>query len=134
VVTPALADKKGVVRIDIPFSPAEAALSRTGVTVSKTTLTVPEKARLKYVEADRRLNKQDAEGARKALEEAVKIAPQYTAAWNFLGVLACQGGDLDRAEEHFRRGLGGRARGLRAETEPGRRDDVLAGFCRKLWR
>jgi tetratricopeptide (TPR) repeat protein len=105
VLTSALADKKGVVRINIPFSPSDAALSRTAITVSKNTLTVPYKATLKYVEADRRLNKQDAKGAGKLLEQAVKIAPQYTAAWNFLGVLAYQGGEWDRAEEDFRHAL-----------------------------
>ena len=105
VVTPGLADKKGVVRAEIPFSPGEAAKSGGGGTVSRTQLTVPFKASSKYAEAERRLNKHDVEGARKVLLEAVKVAPQYTSAWNFLGVLAYQSNDLDKAEEHFRHAL-----------------------------
>ena len=105
VVTPALADKKGVVRTEIPFSPAEAALTGTGATVSKTQLTVPLKASSKYAEAERRLNKRDIKGAQALLEEAVKVAPQFTSAWNFLGVLAYQSRDLVSAEQHFRHAL-----------------------------
>jgi tetratricopeptide (TPR) repeat protein len=105
VVTPALADKKGVVRIDIPFSAAEAVTTSSGGTVSRTRLTVPDKAVAKYLEAERRLNKHDVKGAEALLDEALKIAPQYTAAWNFHGVIAYQSRDLKRSEEYFRKGL-----------------------------
>jgi Tfp pilus assembly protein PilF len=106
VVTPALADKKGVVRTEIVFSPAEAATGSSGGTVSKNQLTVPQKARNKYAEAERRLNKRDIPGAKSQFEEAARIAPQFTSAWNMLGVLAYQGRDLHGAEGHFRHALG----------------------------
>jgi len=105
VVTPTLADKKGVVRVEIPFSPSDAALGGNGATVSRKQLTIPFKATVKYAEAERRLNKHDVKGAEKLLSEAVKVAPQYAAAWNFLGVLAFQQHDLVKAEEYFRRAL-----------------------------
>jgi Tfp pilus assembly protein PilF len=105
VISPALADKKGIVRMEITFSPAEAALNSNGGTVSKTRLKVPLKAARKYIDAEQRLSKSDVKGALKSLEEAVKIAPLYTAAWNFQGVLAYQGGDLLKAESLFRKAL-----------------------------
>ena len=105
VVTPALADKKGVVRIDIPFSAAEAVTQSSGGTVSRTRLTVPDKAVDKYLEAEKRLSKHDVKGAQALLDQAIKIAPQYTAAWNFHGVIAYQMRDLKKAEEYFRKGL-----------------------------
>src|SRR5437588_7211370 len=76
VITPSLADKKGVVHIDIPFSPAEAALSRTAGLISKQQLAVPDKARNKYAEAQRLLGKHDAAGAVRLFEEALAIAPK----------------------------------------------------------
>jgi Tfp pilus assembly protein PilF len=105
VLSPALADKKGVVRAVIPFSPAEAARGGGAGTVSRNALAVPSKAVAKYIQAEAHLGKSDARRARKSLEEAVKIAPGYTAAWNFLGVLAYQERDLARAEELFRHAL-----------------------------
>ena len=102
VVTPALADKKGIVRAEIEFSPAEAIQSKSVSTVSRNQLTVPHRAILKYAEAEQKLSRHDVAGARKVLLEAVKAAPQYTAAWNFLGVLSYQEGDLPKAEEYFR--------------------------------
>jgi tetratricopeptide (TPR) repeat protein len=103
VVTPALADKKGIVRVRIPFSPADAALSRSGSLVSKQQLAVPDKARAKYIEAERKLAKHDTAGAIGNLEEAIRIAPRYMAAWNYLGVLAFQARDLNQAEQYFRK-------------------------------
>jgi len=105
VITPGLADQKGVVHIDIPFSPAEAALSRTAGLVSKQQLAVPEKAHGKYAEAERRLTKHDTEGAIRFLREALAIAPRYMAAWNYLGVLAYQRRDFAEAREYFQKAL-----------------------------
>jgi Tfp pilus assembly protein PilF len=105
VVTPGLADKKGVVRANIEFSPAEAIQNKSVATVSRNQLTVPYRAMLKYAEAEKKLNRHDTAGARKVLLEAVKIAPQYTAAWNYLGVLSYQERDLATAEQHFRHAL-----------------------------
>lgn len=105
VVSPTLADRKGTVRVVIPYSAPEAAVEGSGVTVSKQKLSVPGKAWRKYEEAQRRLAKRDVEAARRTLEEALKIYPRFTAAWNSLGVIAYQTGDLSKAEEFFRKAL-----------------------------
>lgn len=105
VVTPGLADQKGVVRIDIPFSPADAALSRTAGLISKQQLAVPDKARNRYLEAEHRLAKRDLPGAIRLLEEALTIAPKYMAAWNYLGVLSYQSRDYAQAQEYFQKAL-----------------------------
>ena len=47
----------------------------------------------------------DPEGAVRILEEAVALAPQFSTAWNALGVIAFQTGDDDRAESLFRKAL-----------------------------
>jgi Tfp pilus assembly protein PilF len=57
-------------------------------TVSVRELAIPQKAKDKFEDAKRRLIKLDTDGARKKLEEAVALAPEYSAAWNALGVIA----------------------------------------------
>jgi Tfp pilus assembly protein PilF len=110
VVTAGLADKKGVVRITLPFSPSEAVASGSGVLVSRTQLSIPGKARGKYLEAARHMSKHDSEGAKLCFEEAVRIAPKYSAAWNALGVIAYQQAHFEDAERNFRAAV---------EAEPG---------------
>jgi Tfp pilus assembly protein PilF len=102
VVTASLADKKGVVRFTLPFSPSEAAESGTSALVSRTQLSIPGKARDKYQEAARRLSRHDTAGAQRSFEDAVRIAPQYSAAWNALGVIAYQQARFEDAERNFR--------------------------------
>ena len=68
-------------------------------TVSVRELAVPQKARDKYDDAQRRLGKHDTEGARHKLEEAVALAPTYSAAWNALGVISNSEADFRRAVE-----------------------------------
>jgi tetratricopeptide (TPR) repeat protein len=104
-VTASLADKKGVVRVTLPFSPAEAAASGNGALVSRNQLAIPSKARRKYEEARQRMAKHDSDGARLKFEEAVQISPEFSAAWNALGVLDYQHADYKSAEEHFRQAV-----------------------------
>lgn len=68
-------------------------------TVSVRELAVPQKARDKYEDAQRRLAKHDSEGARRKLDEAVALAPAYSAAWNALGVITNSETDFRRAIE-----------------------------------
>lgn len=68
-------------------------------TVSVRELAVPQKAREKYDDAQRKLAKHDIEGARRKLEEAVGLAPAYSAAWNALGVISNSEADFRRAVE-----------------------------------
>ncbi|MFM2125235.1 MAG: hypothetical protein RL328_1686 [Acidobacteriota bacterium] len=68
--------------------------------ISVKALLVPQKARDRYAEGEKRMAKHDAEGARRKFLEAVALAPEYAAAWNALGVLA---EDPKQAEVDFRR-------------------------------
>jgi Flp pilus assembly protein TadD len=105
VVSPAVADDSGVVHATIPYTSAEAAANPTGGTVSVHQLTIPHDASAKYADAQKRLAGRDPEGAVRSLEEAVAIAPHFSAAWNALGVIAFQSGDDARAETLFRKSL-----------------------------
>jgi Tfp pilus assembly protein PilF len=101
VVTPSLADPKGVVRVTIRYDPSQAA-GVSGGTISKNSLSVPPKARAKYTDSLRQLGKHDVEGAKRSLNQAVELAPQFTQAWNALGMIAYQTRDFSAAEQDFR--------------------------------
>jgi len=103
VVSAAVAGPSGVVHATIPYSSSEAAANPTGGVVSVHQLSIPGSASTKYTDAQKRLAAHDPEGAVHILEEAVAIAPEYSAAWNALGVIAFQTGDDDRAETLFRK-------------------------------
>ncbi|HSP69057.1 MAG TPA: tetratricopeptide repeat protein [Bryobacteraceae bacterium] len=105
VISSAVAGDSGVVHATIPYSSAEAAANPNGGTVSVQQASIPRHAAAKYAEAQRRLAGRDPEGAVRSLEEAVSIAPEYSAAWNALGVIAFQNGDGSRAQTFFRRSL-----------------------------
>jgi len=105
VVSSAVADKSGVVRTTIPYTSAEAAANPNSGVVSVHQVSIPGNASAKYADAQRRLAGHDPEGAVHSLEEAVAIAPQFSAAWNALGVIAFQTGDDGRAEVLFRTSL-----------------------------
>ena len=105
VVSSALAGKSGVIRTVIPYDAAGAASNPDGGVVSVHQISVPGNAAAKYADAQKRLAGHDPEGAVRSLEEAVAIAPEYSAAWNTLGVIAFQTGDDARAEALFRKSL-----------------------------
>jgi Tfp pilus assembly protein PilF len=105
VVSASIADRSGVVHAIIPYTSAEAAANPDGGVVSVHQLSIPANASAKYADARKRLTAHDPGGAVHILEEAVAIAPQFSTAWNALGVIAFQTGDDDGAEAHFRRAL-----------------------------
>lgn len=105
VISPALADRAGVIHAAIPYSSAEAAANPDGGIVSVRQLSTPGNASAKYADAQKRLAIHDPQGAVRILEEAVAIAPQFSTAWNALGVIAFQRGEHDRAETLFRKAL-----------------------------
>ncbi len=96
----AFADRKGRIRLTVPFQPSGESLQETG-TVSVRELTIPDDARDEYAKALKRLNQRDVEGARDHLRRAVKIAPNFVAAWNHLGTIAYQAADYESAEKYF---------------------------------
>lgn len=75
------------------------------VLVNVRELSVPEKAKKEYAEAQKRLSKGDTEGATERLKRAVEISPQYVAAWNYLGTIAYQTKQFPEAEQYFREAL-----------------------------
>jgi tetratricopeptide (TPR) repeat protein len=105
VVSAAVADDAGVVHAAIPYTPGEAAANPGSGVVSVRQISIPGNASAKYADAQRRLAGRDPEGAVRSLEEAVAIAPQFSAAWNALGVIAFQSGEDARAETLFRKSL-----------------------------
>ncbi len=80
------------------------ALQRRAV-VSAKELSIPERARREYAEAQKKLAEPDVAAAVAHLEKAVQIAPQYWIAWNSLGTIAYQSHDFPRAENCFREAL-----------------------------
>ena len=105
VISAAVARDSGVVRTVVPYNSAEAAVYPAAGTVSVRQASIPRHAAAKYADAQRRLAGRDPEGAVRSLEEAVSIAPEYSAAWNALGVIAFQNGDDSRAQTFFRHSL-----------------------------
>lgn len=104
VISPSLADEKGVVRVTIDYNATEAA-GVSGGTISKNSLSIPERARSKYTESQKLLAKHDVEGAKRSLQAAVDLAPRFTQAWNALGMIAYQTRDFAAAEKYFRAGI-----------------------------
>jgi Tfp pilus assembly protein PilF len=99
-----------VLRVVIPVF-LLAALALPGAdTVSLRDLSVPEKAKDKYDDAQRRIAKRDLEGARRRLTEALALAPEYSAAWNAMGTISTE------PESNFRRAL---------QSDPDNLDAVL---------
>ncbi len=74
-------------------------------TVSTRQLAIPDKALRLYDDALKCLSRRDSEAATQRLEEAVAVAPQFSAAWNEMGTIAYQAQKYPRAEECFRQAL-----------------------------
>jgi Tfp pilus assembly protein PilF len=110
VVTPSLADSKGIVHVSIPLPPASTSTTsleraRRRSTVSVSQLSIPDSARQKLAEAQKDLTRRDIEHAIAHLKEAVELAPKYADAWNGLGVIAYQTRNYSQAEQYFRKAL-----------------------------
>lgn len=110
VISPALADDDGIVRTSIRYSPGEAAMNPALASVSLAQLSVPGEAFSKYRDAREQAAGGDLSAAAAKLQEAVEIAPKFSAAWTALGIIAQSQGDDSLAERYFRRAL---------EAEPG---------------
>jgi tetratricopeptide (TPR) repeat protein len=102
-IGPSFADSKG--RIEEIFYLEERYTREDKHTISASQLTISDRARREYRKAVDRLEKHDPARALEHLETAVELAPQFTAAWNYLGTIAYHSGDYRQAEEHFREAL-----------------------------
>jgi tetratricopeptide (TPR) repeat protein len=106
-VGPGTADARR--RVHMAFHLSDASFDRSALNrqhaVSRTQLTIPEKALHEYADAQKDLERHDTAGAEQHLERAVEIAPQFSAAWNNLGTIAYQTQRYWQAEQRFREAL-----------------------------
>jgi tetratricopeptide (TPR) repeat protein len=103
-VGPSLADSKGRVNINISLPDAEPRLER-GARISVRELAIPKEAWHEYEDAQKALGRRDVSGAVAHLKRALALAPQFSAAWNYLGTIAYQTRHYIEAEADFRKGL-----------------------------
>lgn len=107
-VSPSLADNKGRVHVTIETAHPETGLSEAAkrrAMVSARELSIPERAKREYAEAQRRLERRDVKGAIQHLKRAVETAPQFVAAWNNLGTIAYQSREFEQAAGYFEEAL-----------------------------
>ncbi|MEE8349266.1 MAG: tetratricopeptide repeat protein [Acidobacteriota bacterium] len=102
-VGPSFADAKG--RIEEIFYLEERYTRDDEYSISASQLTVSDRARREYQKAVDRLEKHDLSRAHEHFQAAVDLAPQFAAAWNYLGTMSYHSGDYRQAEEHFREAL-----------------------------
>jgi tetratricopeptide (TPR) repeat protein len=101
VVGESLADSDGRQQVEVRLSGRSAASAE----VSAVLLSIPEDARSEYKEALKCLSRKDREGAIHHLEEAIKIAPHYSDAWNRLGTISYKAQEYRKAEGYFRKAI-----------------------------
>jgi Tfp pilus assembly protein PilF len=106
-VGPGVADARRRVQVHLTLNDADfdPAPDRRRHAVSTRQLTIPERARRDYEDAQHDLEKRDVVAAEKHLEHAVELAPQFAGAWNNLGTLAYQTQRFPLAEQRFREAL-----------------------------
>ena len=106
-IGPALADAKGRVALQLELKDADFVFASTlnRNIVSTRQLAVPDAAIREYQEAQKDLSRNNSASAMKRLERALERAPEFSAAWNSLGVIAYQNQNFTRAEECFRKAV-----------------------------
>ena len=106
-VGPAVAgsERRVSLTLDLKDSDFEFAGPLRRHSVSTSQLAIPDAALRQYQQAQKDLERRDADAAAKRLEKAIEMAPQFSMAWNELGTIAYQTRKFDRAEECFRQAL-----------------------------
>jgi Tfp pilus assembly protein PilF len=106
-VGPSRADSRNRVQLTIVLKDDnfDSTSDRRRHSVTARELAIPERAIREYADAQRELEKSDAEAAERRLEHAVELAPQFAAAWNTLGTIAYQTRRFGLAEQRFRQAL-----------------------------
>ncbi len=102
-VGPSFADEKGRIFLTVKFDGTQ--LAEGEQLVSAVELSIPMEAREEYNKADDSLARKNIDEAIAHLKKAIEIAPQYAAAWNFLGTIAYQSRQYQQAEQYFREAL-----------------------------
>ncbi len=88
--------------LDLPL-PAFSGLNGDGRTVTRSELSVPPGARMELRAAEKAQLSGDAEAARRHLERALKISPEFTDGLNNLGTMRFRAGAFTEATELFTR-------------------------------
>lgn len=106
-VGPSVASRGRIaIRIEIDETRLESEdAPRRRAIVSTRELSIPDRARKEYVEAQKSLSRRETAEAIAHLERAVGIAPQFSPAWNNLGTIAYQSRRYADAERYFRTSL-----------------------------
>jgi Tfp pilus assembly protein PilF len=73
--------------------------------VSMRELAIPERAKKAFEEAQRQLARRNQKKAVESLETAVRLAPNFSGAWNNLGTLYYKSAQYEKAEASFRAAL-----------------------------
>jgi tetratricopeptide (TPR) repeat protein len=105
-VSPSLADRKGRIHQVVTIEPSSSPVAKQKPDViSLSELSIPEKARRSYLDAEKRLSKGEVNKGIAFLERAVNLAPHFVAAINRLGTIYHMQKDFQRAELYFREAL-----------------------------
>ena len=104
-VGPGTADAHGRVTVVLKVEEQHIERDARQGTISARQLGIPAAAQQAFEDAQKALGRRDVPGAVRRLERAVKLAPRFAEAWNNLGTIAYQGGNMARAEECFRSAL-----------------------------
>jgi len=89
----------------IHVRPTERAEAGKGGTVSLADLNIPEKARKEFDNGAEAMDRGDLAGAVKHFEKAAKIYPNYSSAFNNLGVIAAQQKHFETARTYFEKAV-----------------------------
>lgn len=92
----------GIVRVALALGGEEPGQNAK---VSARSLGISEKAKSAYRDAQRKLAKNDINGARRDLLRAVERSPQFAEAWNNLGTMSYQTREYEQAAQYFRSAL-----------------------------
>lgn len=79
--------------------------ARRQATVPMRELAIPEKAKKAFEESQRQLARRNRKKAIESLRTAVRIAPNFSGAWNNLGTMYYKSAQYEKAEESFRAAL-----------------------------
>jgi Tfp pilus assembly protein PilF len=105
-VSPSLADRKGRIYQVVTVQPSASLTSRQRPDViSVRELSIPDKVRSLYVDAEKKLSKGQIEQGIARLERAVNLAPHFVAAINRLGTVFHMRKEFRKAEQYFREAL-----------------------------
>jgi len=106
-IGPGTADPKNCVSVSLALDESmftREPLRKKG-TVSVQELAIPDKARKAFAESQRQLARRNQKKAIECLETAVRLAPEFSGAWNNLGTLFYKSAQYEKAEQSFRAAL-----------------------------